>query len=145
MNCGTKSSGTEFYSMKKYDNFCKSLANLQEGAKLEEPYSIVEQAGIAALFEICFEQSWKLMKELLEDHGRFQGKIGSPRVIIKVAHQCSMISDCDGWLELLETRNILSHTYSDEQALKAIRDIKASYLSLFQALKQEIDENWLTE
>ena len=29
--------------MKKYDNFCKALENLKEGAKLEEPYSIVEQ------------------------------------------------------------------------------------------------------
>ena len=37
--------------MKKYDNFCKALANLKEGSKLEEPYTIVEQTGIVGLFE----------------------------------------------------------------------------------------------
>ena len=129
--------------MSKYDNFCKSLSNLEEGSKLEEPYSIVEQVGIVGLFEICFEQSWKLMKELLENHGRYQGKIGSPRLIIKIAYECGMISDCDGWLQLLETRNILAHTYSEEQALKAIRDVKASYLVLFLDLKQEVERHWL--
>lgn len=70
-------------------------------------------------------------------------RIGSPREIIKTAYQCGMVSDCEGWLELLKTRNILAHTYSDEQALKAIRDVKATYLSLFQDLKREIDKNWI--
>ena len=56
--------------MRKYDNFCKALENLGIGAELEEPYSVVEQTGIAALFGICFEQSWKLMKALLEESGR---------------------------------------------------------------------------
>ena len=129
--------------MTKYENFCKALDNLQVGAELEEPYSVVEQAGIAALFEICFEQSWKLMKELLEDHGRFQNKIGSPRVVIKTAYQCGMLSDCDGWLELLETRNILAHTYNDEQSLRAVRAVSAKYLALFQALKRDVDAEWM--
>lgn len=79
--------------MKKFDNFCKALNNLEEGTKLTEPYSVVEQAGIAGLFEICFEQSWKLMKEVLEQHGRFDEKIGSPRSIIKIAYQSGMIDN----------------------------------------------------
>ncbi len=58
--------------MKKYDNFCKAIKNLNEGLKIEEPYTIVEQTGIVGLFEICFEQSWKLMKEIFEKHGRFE-------------------------------------------------------------------------
>ncbi len=129
--------------MKKYDNFCKALANLKIGSELEEPYTIVEQTGIVGLFEICFEQSWKLMKAILEGHGRFEEKIGSPKAIIKVAYQCGMIDNCEGWLELLESRNILAHIYSDEQALNVIRKLKSDYLSLFENLKQEIDNRWL--
>lgn len=129
--------------MKKYDNFCKALANLKEGSKLEAPYTIVEQTGIVGLFEICFEQSWKLMKEVMEEHGRFEEKIGSPRAIIKIAYQCGMIDDCEGWLELLESRNILAHTYSDEQALYVIGKIKANYVSVFESLKAELEHNWL--
>ena len=130
--------------MKKYENFCRSLSNLKEGAELNEPYTVVEQTGIAALFEICFEQSWKLMKAILEEHGRYDEKVGSPRAIIKLAYQCGMITDCEGWLELLEARNILAHTYSDEQALAVIRRLKPEFIPLFDALKTEIDtKDWL--
>ncbi|MDD6085784.1 MAG: HI0074 family nucleotidyltransferase substrate-binding subunit [Oscillospiraceae bacterium] len=129
--------------MKKFENFCKALNNLSEGAALNEPYTIVEQTGIIGLFEICFEQAWKLMKQVLEEHGRFEEKIGSPRAIIKVAYQCGMINDCEAWLELLEARNILAHTYSDEQALNVIRKLKSDYIILFETLKKELDERWL--
>ena len=129
--------------MKKYDNFCKALANLKVGSQLSEPYTVVEQTGIVGLFEICFEQAWKLMKELLEGHGRFEERIGSPKAIIKIAYQCGMINDCEGWLELLESRNILAHIYSDEQALYVIRKLKTDYIALFETLKNEIDSRWL--
>lgn len=131
--------------MRKYENYCKALNNLKIGAKLEEPYTIVEQTGIVGLFEICFEQSWKLMKAMLEAHGRFENKIGSPKAIIKIAYQCGMIQNEKAWLELLETRNILAHSYSDEEALNAIRRLKSDYILLFEKLKQEIDDVWLND
>lgn len=129
--------------MKKYENFCKALANLNEGAELEAPYTVVEKTGIVALFGICFEQAWKLMKEVLEEHGRFEEKIGSPKAIIKIAYQCGMIHNCEGWLELLESRNLLAHTYNEEQALSVIKKIKSDYFALFAELKMELEEKWL--
>ena len=130
--------------MKKYENFSKALMNLQEGLKLEEPYSIIEQTGIVGLFEICFEQSWKLMKAVLEEHGRFEEKIGSPKAILKIAYQCNMIADDTIWLEILKARNTLAHTYSDEEALSVIRKVKEKYIYAFLDLKQELDTKWLT-
>ena len=117
---------------------------MQEGLKLNEPYTIVEQTGIIGLFEICFEQSWKMMKWVLEEHGRYEQKIGSPKAIIKMAYQCGMVADEEGWLELLQSRNILAHTYSDVQSLDVIRKLKSEQIHLFEALKREIDENWLS-
>ncbi len=129
--------------MKKYDNFSKALKNLKECLKVEEPYSVVEQTGIVGLFQICFEQSWKLMKEVLENHGRFAVRTGSPREIIKIAYQCDMIKNQEAWLEILESRNILAHTYSDEQSLNVIKSIKSDYISVFEELKNELDKRWL--
>ena len=83
------------------------------------------------------------MKAVLEEHGRFEEKIGSPRAIIKIAFQCNMIKDEEKWLELLESRNILAHTYSDDDALQVIRKLKTDYFGLLSALKSEIDDNWL--
>lgn len=130
--------------MKKYENFSRALANLKEGAKTQEPFTVVEQVGVAGLFTICFEQAWKLMKEILDDHGRSEERVGSPRAVIKLAYQCGMIENCEGWLELLEARNILAHTYSDEQALAVIRRLKPDFIPLFDQLKTEIDtKDWL--
>ena len=52
--------------MRKYDNFCLALQNLKDIYKYEEPYDNVVLTGLVGLYEICFEQSWKMMKELLE-------------------------------------------------------------------------------
>ena len=87
--------------MKKFDNFCKALSNLREGLQLEEPYSVVERTGIIGLFEICFEQAWKLMKAVLEEHGRTIDRVGSPKVVIQLAYQSGMIDDSEKWLSLL--------------------------------------------
>ena len=131
--------------MRKYDNYCKALINLHEGTKLQPPYTIVERTGIIGLFEICFELSWKVMKECLEEQGRSDAQTGSPRAIIKIAYQCNMIGDEQTWLEILEARNILSHTYSDEQSMSVIDDIKNSFINAFDALKTELSEHWLGE
>lgn len=129
--------------MKKYEYFCKSLNNLVEGAKIQPPYSVLELTGLVALFEICFEQSWKMMKEILESHSFYPDKIASPRTIIKISYQYGMIDDEKTWLEIQNTRNILAHTYSEEDSLETVAKIKASYLETFLKLKAEVEENWL--
>jgi hypothetical protein len=55
--------------MKKYENFCASLKNMKEIYDYDEPYNTVVLTGLVGLYEICFEQSWKMMKEILEIHG----------------------------------------------------------------------------
>lgn len=129
--------------MKKYENFCKAFANLKSCLDISQPYSIAEQTGITGLFTICFEQSWKLLKEILEYHGYFTQKTGSPRLIIKSAYQCGMINDECCWLDILETRNALAHIYDEELALAAIKKILSEYIPAFEELKKIIDENWL--
>ena len=55
--------------MRKYENFCNSLSNMKDIYNYEEPYDNVVITGLVGLYEICFEQSWKMMKEILEIHG----------------------------------------------------------------------------
>ena len=48
-------------------------------------------------------------------------------------------------MELLEAHNLLAHTYSDEQSLAVIRQMKASYIFLFDELKTEIETQWIVD
>ena len=127
--------------MKKLDNFSKSLNALKSADFELVNENEIYRMGVIGQFNLTFELAWKVLQAVLEEHGRLMDRIGSLRMVIKTAYQCGMISDCEGWVELLETRNILAHTYNDEQVLNAIRDVKAIHLSLFQDLKREIDEN----
>ena len=69
--------------MKKYENFVNALNNLEDIYKYDAPYENVVLTGLVALYEICFEQAWKAMKEVLEDNGFDDSKTGSPRQILK--------------------------------------------------------------
>lgn len=129
--------------MKKYENFCAALNNLKDIFDYPEPYDNVVMTGLVGLYEICFEQAWKLMKDILEKHGYEGAATGSPKLIIKTAYQASMISDEDTWLAALQARNNVTHSYNRAVALDIIRQTKEQFYELFCTLKKKIDENWV--
>ena len=129
--------------MKKYENFCASLKNMKDIFEYEEPYNTVVLTGLVGLYEICFEQSWKMMKEILEIHGYEEGATGSPNIILRTAYKAGMIKDEENWLRALQERNNVTHSYNEKIALGIVRQAKAIFYDLFVQLKLEIDANWL--
>ena len=129
--------------MKKYENFCASLKNMKEIYDYDEPYNTVVLTDLVGLYEICFEQSWKMMKEILEIHGYEEGATGSPKIILRTAYRAGMIKNEDDWLSALQERNNVTHSYNEKIALEIVRQAKAIFYDLFVQLKDEIDKNWL--
>lgn len=129
--------------MKKYENFCNALSNLKDIYDYEEPYGNVELTGLVGLFEVCFEQAWKAMKEVLEMNGYDSAQTGSPRHIIKTAYQAGMIEDEQAWLESLVSRNNVAHAYNKDVALDIIHATKETYYQMFGQLKTKMEEDWL--
>lgn len=82
--------------MKKFEKFSASLKNLKLCRNYSAPYDVVTETGLVNLFSICFEQSWKTMKEILEHHGYDESRTGSPKMIIKLAYRAGMIQDEEG-------------------------------------------------
>lgn len=129
--------------MKKYENFVRSLKKLKDIYQYEPPYGNVEMTGMVGLFEVCFEQAWKAMKEILENNGFTEGKTGSPKMILKTAYQAGMIQNEEVWLEALISRNNVRHSYNEMIALDIIERTKKDYYDMFQELKSELEEKWL--
>ena len=100
--------------------------------------------GQVALFEICFEQSWKAMKEILEYNGYDESRTGSPRSILKLAYQAGMIDDEDLWVDALASRNNVSHAYNEGIAAKIVSETKAKYIDMFEALEEKVKSNWIS-
>ena len=125
--------------MKKYENFCKALENLQDIYQYAEPYNNVILSGLVALYEICFEQAWKAMKEVMVSEGVREAETGSPKMIIKSAYEFGIITDEDAWLAALVSRNNVAHSYNQAIALDIVRETKERYVGLFLKLKKALE------
>ena len=126
--------------MKKYENFCNALYNMKDIYEYEEPYNNVELTGLVGLYEICFEQSWKMMKEKLEEYGYKESATGSPKTILKTAYKAGMIKDEQKWLDALQARNNVAHAYNVVVALDIIRQSKDVFYTMFIDLRNEIEK-----
>lgn len=129
--------------MKKYENFCASLENMKEIYNYREPYDNVVLTGLVGLYEICFEQSWKMMKEILEEHGYGESATGSPKIILKTAYKAGMIKNEELWLRALQERNNVAHSYNRKIAMEIVTQTKESFYEMFCELKNEIEKKWL--
>ncbi len=87
--------------MKKFGNFCRALDNLKAIYDYDEPYDNIIMSGMVNLFQICYEQSWKAVKEVLEQNGFTGMQTGSPRQVIKTAYQAHIIKDENAWLNAI--------------------------------------------
>ena len=129
--------------MKKYENFVAAFENLKDIYDYSEPYGNVELTGLVGVFEVCFEQSWKAMKEILEANGFSEGRTGSSKQILKTAYSAGMIEDEDMWLDALVSRNNVAHAYNKDIALEIVRNTKDRYFKLFETLVVNLKEDWL--
>ena len=90
-------------------------------------------------FEFTFETAWKSVKLAAKAVG-YDCK--SPKGCLKLAYRMGWIKDEERWLELLEARNLTSHTYDQETAMDVYETVKENFQvfgSLLRELREEID------
>lgn len=110
-------------------SFARALSRLEEALALNET-EIVRDALIQR-FEFTFELAWKSCQHLLRGEGI---AAASPRAALSAAHRQGWLSDLDGWLELMENRNLTSHTYREEIAIRVAAAVRAPGAALMRAL-----------
>jgi nucleotidyltransferase substrate binding protein (TIGR01987 family) len=110
----------------RFENFQLALEQLSRACNQEE-YSQLELSGLIKTFELAFETAWKTLKDLLAYEGF---DINSPRAAIRQAYSSGIIAEPEQWLEALESRNILSHSYDQATARGAATLIKYTYLPM---------------
>lgn len=120
----------------RFENYRKALATLRRTAAKPE-LSEAERGGLIQFFEMSFELAWKTMKDYLEANGF--PEIRSPRDVLKLAFQAGLIEQGRAWMQALEDRNLTTHTYHDETALKVEQDIRTLYLPLLTNLEDVLD------
>jgi len=118
----------------RFKDFEKTLKNLERALKVESPDDIY-RAGIIKFFEVSFELAWKTLKDYLEASGYL---VKSPRGTIQQAFKDEIIQDGHAWIEALERRNLMSHTYNEKLILEAESIIRDRYFTLLQQVYEKL-------
>ena len=121
----------------RFANFCLALDQLEtffEPPALNER----ERQGLIKAFEYCFELGWTTLRDLLLTEGN-AGLIGS-RDTLRLAFRMGLIDDGEGWLAMVQDRNLTSHTYNRSTAEQVSEQVAARYLPCFRELRLVLSE-----
>ena len=129
----------------RFENFERAFLLLRSAfeAKPSKDFSDLEKEGIIQRFEYTFELAWKTLKDYLEYSGIKLEQV-TLRYVIKQAFSAKIIKDGQAWIDMLEQRNLLSHTYDQAIFEKAVKTIAVDYIPLIEqlfSLLKEKDNN----
>jgi nucleotidyltransferase substrate binding protein (TIGR01987 family) len=83
-----------------------------EGALAQPVNEFVRDSAIQR-FEFTFELFWKSLKGYAEESGV---EAYSPRDSLRTAFQLGVIQESSDWFQMLQDRNLTSHTYNEVTA-----------------------------
>ena len=117
-------------SLKQFQN---ALARLTEVLKKEK--NEVYRDSAIKRFELCFDISWKLIKDFLEEEKGVSCR--SPKDCFRLAFHNRIIEPNPEWLRMTDRRNSAVHTYSEPLANSLYKDLP-NFIQLFQKLLKDI-------
>ncbi len=119
----------------RFENFKNAYHLLSDALILAKnrPLTSLEQEGLIQRFEYTWELAWKTLKDYLEEQGVILDTI-TPAATIRAGFAAKVITNGAMWLQALDTRNKMSHTYNFKQFEKAIILIEKEYIILFDEL-----------
>ena len=118
----------------RFENFAKAVKLLEEIQSLDlAKTSQLEKEGIIQRFEFTLELGWKTLKDRMESDGLVLTQI-SPKMVVKEAFKAKYIDQIEIWLNMINDRNLLSHTYDFAVMEEVIPDIQKKYSPALSAL-----------
>jgi nucleotidyltransferase substrate binding protein (TIGR01987 family) len=116
--------------MKRWEERISDLENaifrLNEAIEDSRNYSIESlKDAVIQRFEFSLELSWKAMKNYLNYQGILEAT--TPKQTIKEAFANGLIKNGETWINMLNDRNLTSHTYNQADADEIYKAIVEEY------------------
>ena len=106
-----------------YKNALERLKEAIEESKIINSSTIKD--GVIQRFEFTLELSWKAMKYFLNSEGLTEAK--APRSTIRTGFNNEIIQNAKLWIDMIEDRNLTTHTYSQSTSDEIYEKIVNSY------------------
>lgn len=113
----------------------KALDRLRQAVEEAKDGNELKQDGAIQRFEFTFELLWKTLRVYFAYMGK---RFANPRETLKEAFRQQMFTEEQTFLDMLEDRNISTHTYDFETTRKIFGHIRDHYLPAMQSLLDEI-------
>jgi nucleotidyltransferase substrate binding protein (TIGR01987 family) len=130
--------GQDVRWQQRFSNFNSALVQLLEAAELarQRPLSKLEKQGVIQAFEFTHELAWNVLKDFLQDQGdqTLKGSKDATRAAFKVG----LIQEGEGWMAMINSRNLSSHTYDEKTAEFLVAVIFKDYVPLFITLQSDM-------
>ncbi len=122
----------------RFDNYRRALRQLTAAVELclSRPLTDLERQGLIQGFEFTHELAWNVLKDYLEFEG-IQGLVGS-RSTVREAFKRGLIRDGEVWMDMIDKRNLSSHTYNETVALVIAEAVVERYYPAFLELEQRL-------
>ena len=126
--------------IQRFNHFTKALSQLAEAVALaqQRPLSKLEEQGLIQAFEFTHELAWNTLKDFLENRG-VQNLYGS-KDATREAFKTGLIENGEAWMDMIQSRNLTSHTYDEATAAQIVSAIRNTYFAEFEALRVKLEE-----
>lgn len=115
----------------RFESFDRALTLLREAlARGPSALNQLEKEGVIQRFEYTLELAWKTIKDYLEQSGLTLTAV-TPRQVIKDAFAARVLADGQTWIDMIDHRNLLSHTYDPANFEEAVEAVHDRYLAAF--------------
>ncbi len=115
--------------------FQTAVQRLEESLGFDASKNSVFRDASIQRFEFCFDLCWKLLKRVLQSKG-IEAK--NPKDVFRSSFQQGWLSEGDDfWSEMIEDRNLTSHTYHEPTAIEVYADLP-KYLNAYQRLTKDL-------
>ncbi|HIJ25466.1 MAG: nucleotidyltransferase [Gammaproteobacteria bacterium] len=121
--------------IQRFNNWTKALGQLTRFLDREE-LNELELQGLVQSFEYNHELSWKTQKDFLEAQGVTE--LYGSKNVAKKAFETGLVEDGEVWMDMIDSRNLTSHTYNEETTEKITTAIIEQYYDAFRELHAKL-------
>jgi len=126
--------------IQRANSFERALGRLRAAVKLAEQRELsdLEAQGLIQGFEYTHELAWKTLKDFLEAQGTVN--LYGSRDTTRAAFRNRLIENGETWMDMVDKRNLTSHTYDEEVAAEVVRTIRNTYFAEFERLLARLQQ-----
>ncbi len=118
--------GNDIRWKQRFENFEKAFGQLDAAVQKFDSLDDLSKEGLVQRFEYTFELAWKTLKDFLESQGE---EVKFAREVIKKAFYTEIITDGELWLDMLQKRNLMAHTYNESYFHEVVNTIVTKYFT----------------